>query len=631
MTGSRILETGGVERVLNAAPDITDLRDRMFEPTLRELRVALDPPPPEDIHILNQMSEGACTGFALAAAINLQNRRRRGGAPEWVSPRMLYEMARIHDEWAGEAYEGSSIRGAIKGFFHNGVCSEELAPYDPNDRKWSLTVEQAKAARNVGLGAYFRLRPHMIDYHSALNEAGVIVASARVHRGWSNPREGVIEQTSFHEGGHAFAIVGYDAVGFLIQNSWGPDWGGFNGRAGIAHWSYGDWAESVIDAWVLRPAVPTPKAFDLTHVPAEYSTSGQKESFLRPTPRRQDVAGHLIHIDDGRLVKTGRYATGMGAILETARLIRDHASARERKYDHLLVYAHGGLNGADASARRIAAMREVFKRNGIYPVHLMWETGFTEELADTFKSVFERSKARVGFSLDVLDRAFERMLRGIGRMVWRQMKLDAARAVALSNESADAIKALLDANTSAKRPLKVHFAGHSAGSILLGELLNALPGLGYRGRVVETCSLMAPACTIDFYESTYRPALDKDGALASLVQYNLVDSREQRDTVGPYRKSLLYLVARAFEDTEDDAPPPKHGQPLLGMEIHSEMLERPKSHQIWYAGRDATRTDSHSHGGFDNDRKTTNDVLATVLGRKPNLNTRFQEHELRGY
>ena len=26
-------------------------------------------------------------------------------------------------------------------------------------------------------------------------------------------------------GGHAFAIVGYNEVGFLVQNSWGPEWG----------------------------------------------------------------------------------------------------------------------------------------------------------------------------------------------------------------------------------------------------------------------------------------------------------------------------------------------------------------------------------------------------------------------
>ena len=167
--------------------------------------------------------------------------------------------------------------------------------------------------------------------------------------------------------------------------------------------------------------------------------------------------------------------------------------------------------------------------------------------------------------------------------------------------------------------------------LLFRELLNALPGLGHRGRVVETCSLMAPACTIDFYESTYRLALDKDGALACLVQYNLVDSREQGDTVGPYQKSLLYLVARAFEVLDEDAPVPEHGRPLLGMEVQSKGLDHPRSHHIWYAGHDRARTNSHSHGGFDNDLKTMNDVLATVLGKKPGVNIRFQEHELRGF
>lgn len=48
--------------------------------------------------------------------------------PHPVSARMLYEMAKRNDEWEGTAYEGSSIRGAIKGFFCNGVCSEAKAP-----------------------------------------------------------------------------------------------------------------------------------------------------------------------------------------------------------------------------------------------------------------------------------------------------------------------------------------------------------------------------------------------------------------------------------------------------------------------------------------------------------------------
>ncbi|MFT5334145.1 MAG: hypothetical protein ACI9GB_002052 [Halioglobus sp.] len=54
----------------------------------------------KDLDILNQRNEGACAGFALAAAINRLNRRSRN--PLRVSERMLYEMAKRHDEWAGE-------------------------------------------------------------------------------------------------------------------------------------------------------------------------------------------------------------------------------------------------------------------------------------------------------------------------------------------------------------------------------------------------------------------------------------------------------------------------------------------------------------------------------------------------
>lgn len=49
--------------------------------------------------ILNQGTEGACTGFGLAGAINLLNRKREKAVV--VSPRMLYEMARKFDEWEG--------------------------------------------------------------------------------------------------------------------------------------------------------------------------------------------------------------------------------------------------------------------------------------------------------------------------------------------------------------------------------------------------------------------------------------------------------------------------------------------------------------------------------------------------
>jgi hypothetical protein len=112
-------------------------------------------------------------------------------SPRRVSARMLYEMAKRNDEWSGTAYEGSSIRGAISGFFRNGVCSEERAP-DDAEGEWSLGYEMAKEARENRLGAYFRVQADLSDYHAALNEIGAIYASAQIHENWEKPINGRI-------------------------------------------------------------------------------------------------------------------------------------------------------------------------------------------------------------------------------------------------------------------------------------------------------------------------------------------------------------------------------------------------------------------------------------------------------
>jgi hypothetical protein len=108
--------------ILNALPDIPDYRDKYYEPTLAPLDPSIDPP--VNATILNQGTEGACTGFGLAAVVN-QLHRRQGRATE-VSARMLYEMAKRHDEWPGTGYAGSSCRGAIQGWYHMGVCQDAL-------------------------------------------------------------------------------------------------------------------------------------------------------------------------------------------------------------------------------------------------------------------------------------------------------------------------------------------------------------------------------------------------------------------------------------------------------------------------------------------------------------------------
>jgi hypothetical protein len=115
-----------VPRRLDARPDTLDFRDRMFEatlievPTERPLATYLR----ASVPILDQGQEGACTGFGLATVIHYLLRTRKVVPDRGeVSPWMLYEMARRYDEWPGERYEGSSARGAMKGWHKHGVCS----------------------------------------------------------------------------------------------------------------------------------------------------------------------------------------------------------------------------------------------------------------------------------------------------------------------------------------------------------------------------------------------------------------------------------------------------------------------------------------------------------------------------
>ncbi len=136
-------------RILNALPDIPDFRDRPYQPALLQLQPHISPP--ADLEILDQHSEGACTGFGLAAVINKLNYDRN--SPVRVSTRMLYEMAKKFDEWGGDAYEGSSCRGAIKGWHSMGVCADDKWPYQPGNADKHLTVDRAKDARNNTIGA----------------------------------------------------------------------------------------------------------------------------------------------------------------------------------------------------------------------------------------------------------------------------------------------------------------------------------------------------------------------------------------------------------------------------------------------------------------------------------------------
>lgn len=160
----------GRKRILNVLGDPPDIRDRIYEPPLIKLEHSMEDNMVPSL-VRDQDAEGACTGFGLAAVIDLLN-FKEGEREFRASTRMLYEMAKKHDEWPGEDYDGSSCRGAIRGWHNMGVCEEGNWPYEMSGADRELTIDRAVAARKNTLGAYYRLQAEIVDYHAALNETG---------------------------------------------------------------------------------------------------------------------------------------------------------------------------------------------------------------------------------------------------------------------------------------------------------------------------------------------------------------------------------------------------------------------------------------------------------------------------
>lgn len=505
----------------------------------------------------------------------------------------------------GGGYSGSSCRGAIKGWANMGVCKESLWPYK-SSRPGKLTIEAAKNARSNTIGAYYRLTPRISDFHAALNETGVIFCSANVHGGWSRQqvKSGKIPFKEGRTGGHAFALVGDNKDGFYVQNSWGTKWG----DNGLALWTYEDWERNLIDAWIFSVALPTPQIKGRS-----YSASTKIEGDLEDAvigPPRGEIQGHFVHIDDGKFHKDGRYFSDLHDVNETTQNL-----VGNEKYKHLIFYAHGGLNSPKASANRIKDMAPVFRENGVYSYHWMYDTGIMEELKDILFRADKNEEGRAGgfWDLDWWDTLLEKGARIPGRAFWREMKNGAETGFRNNGDCIKILQSFVKAlEPSEKREL--HLVGHSTGAILLAHLLKALGKILPDFRV-SSVHIMAPAATIGLYKKMYKPLLTSNSfGIDRMYIYYLNDTLEQDDSVGPYRKSLLYFVSRSFED--------KLPSKILGMEKYLKKGIKPKPANLKLIVSNGkttkkSKTASTTHGGFDNDHHTMNTILKKIVGSTP--------------
>lgn len=630
-----------VRRTLDARKDTLDFRDRMYVPALVEVptRIPLSDYQRFQVPILNQGTEGACTGFGLATVANyLLVRRKVVPDPIPVSPRMFYELAKRYDEWPGEDYSGSSARGAMKAWHKHGVCAEKEWPFQKTrGRQAGLTEARTTDAVRRPLGAYFRVNhKDLVAMHSALAEVGVLYATATVHAGWEQVgADGVIPYSGVILGGHAFAIVAFDERGFWIQNSWGPDWG----LGGFACVTYDDWLANGTDIWVARLGAPVTLRKSESAASAHAASAGQSAAYAYA-----DLRPHIISLgNDGQLSPGGNYGASPAELRQIFEADIPRATAGWEK-KRILLYAHGGLVGEETAVQRVADFRPALLEAHIYPLAFVWHTDFWTTISNILQDAVRRRRpegilnAALDFMLDRLDDALEPLARTLlGKLTWDQMKQN---ALAASRRGGGARLALnhLARLQARDAQVEVHLLGHSAGGIFLAPLAQLLTAKGriaagyLRGETgyglkLASCTLWAPGCTVDLFKQTYLPAIESQ-ALERFALFVLSDKAEQDDDCAHlYNKSLLYLVSNALEAVPH-IPGFRDGVPLLGMEKFVNV--DPRVRAIFQSGRarlvvapndapagspDASKT--QHHGDFDDDNNTVRATLANILGAPP--------------
>ena len=253
-------------------------------------------------------------------------------------------------------------------------------------------------------------------------------------------------------------------------------------------------------------------------------------------------------------------------------------------------------------------------RNGAYPLHFVWESGFIDALKQILSGRGARDLADF-----TIDPAIEFLARPLGSRMWTAMKTSADLASQPGGGARYVAQRLAAFGAADPGQVSLHAVGHSAGAIFHSHFLPAAHAEGAPG--FDSLQLLAPALRVDGFTSRLRPMLG--AGIDRLVMYTMNKQAERDDNcVQIYRKSLLYLVSRAFE--------PESEAPILGLEqsvradpgwsrVRSQAgrARSGERHLLPTTGNPSpdSRISATSHGDFDNDTDTMNSVARRIFGR----------------
>jgi C1A family cysteine protease len=215
-------------------PDLPDQRDFYYDaprsllkklPTKADLRSTCPP-------VYDQGQLGSCTANAIAGAFEFEVLKQQKRKPFMPSRLFIYYNERVI-EHSISSDSGAMIRDGIKSVHKQGVCPENMWPYNPNrfaDRPLQSCYTEATSHQVL---SYHRVNRNVNQMKSCLAEGFPFVMGFTVYESFEGPdvaKTGKLNMPKKGEdqvGGHAVLCVGYDSKSsrFIIRNSWGANWG----------------------------------------------------------------------------------------------------------------------------------------------------------------------------------------------------------------------------------------------------------------------------------------------------------------------------------------------------------------------------------------------------------------------